>query len=165
MIYRSNAVSGTRRPLLAAGPGVQVATPPLPKGLQAPLSDDIRQYVPNFEVRGVEEEAGADMERLLLRQNYQEYITRNKHGADIPKGALCGVYRTPRGHIRVNIAAKYLVKNVGNLGSLSESEANTVIPYTFEGAWYLKGYENRERIDEIYRMRMSKKYFRGCMAF
>jgi hypothetical protein len=163
--YPSNAASSIRPPSPAAELGTIVtAVPRLPKGLQAPLTDDLRQYVPDFEVTD-EEAEGAAIERLLLKQNYLEYITRNRHGADIPAGALCGVYRTPRGHIRVNIAAKYLAGSAKTLGLLSLNEGNSVIPYTFEGAWYFKGYENRERINAIYKKRMSLKYFRGCTAF
>lgn len=97
------------------------------------------------------------MERLILRQNYKEYITRTRHGHHLPKGALCGVYRTPAGHIRVNVAAKYCINRVSG-------EPDVIVQFTFEGAWYFKGYENKERLDEIYRQRKSR-YFRGCRAF
>ena len=138
----------------------QGKAPLISKSLRAPLDEESRQHVPNYEV-DAEDEIGSAMERLILRQTYQEYVTRNKHGHQIARGTLCSVYRTPRGHIRVNVAAKYLINQPL---TLSEAEGNQIIPFTFDGAWYFKGYENRERIDEIYKQRKSK-YFRGCRAF
>ena len=111
--------------------------------------------------REVVDEANADdeisiqVEMGLTQREWFEYVTRVPHGK-LPMGILCKVKRTAAGNLIVNIRS-----------SLLYPEDNDV-PLTLNfngGAWYLKGLEHKERIDELYRTKKSPKRYKGARPF
>lgn len=98
------------------------------------------------------------MERTIAgsQDHLVPYRTRNAHGKKLRKGLPCHVRRSAAGHIIVLVSTTYLDPTV------HDSKLYTRL--TFEGSWYLRGYENKERLNKIYKTRKSK-YFVGCKPF
>lgn len=118
---------------------------------------DVERYAPKDEAT-LADEVGLQMERSIegLHDKMVPYVTRNAHGKKLRKRIPCYVRRSGAGHIIVLVSLPYT--------DPTQHDPSFYARLTFEGAWYLKGYENRERLNKIYKARKSK-YFVGCRPF
>jgi hypothetical protein len=125
------------------------------------LTEELAQYVPTNEI-SKEDEVGLQMELSIggLKGRAVPYATRSKHGRHLNDHMPCYVRRSAAGYIIAYVSTRY-ASNVGNAQTRAPFH---YIKLTFSGAWYLKGYENKERINKVYKKRGLKRPT-GCRPF